>query len=90
MAISASSLAIHLAILATRLAILATRLAILAILAAYVSVSTDKMHGITVHHHSIAHTAAASAAILTPTRGISLHSIKGLSSLLILSSCTSS
>ena len=89
MAISASSLAIHLAILATRLAILATRLAILAILAAYVSVSTDKMRGITVHS-SIAHTAAASAAILTPTRGISLHSIKGLSSLLILSSCTSS
>ena len=83
MAISASSLAIH-------LAILATRLAILAILAAYVSVSISiPLSGTTVHS-SIAHTAAASAAILTPTRGISLHSIKGLSSLLILSSCTSS
>jgi len=83
-AISASSLAI-------RLAILATRLTILTILAAYVSVSTDKiLSGPTVHCHSIAHTAAASVAILTPTRGISLHSIKGLSSLLILSSCTSS
>lgn len=82
MAISASSLTIC-------LAILATRLAILTILAAYVS--ADKiLSGPTVHCHSIAHTAAASAAILTPTRSISLHSIKGLSSLLILSSCTSS
>ena len=84
MAISASSLAI-------RLAILATRLAILAILAAYVSVSISiPLSGTTVHS-SIAHTATASAAILTPTRRRrALHSIKGLSSRLILSSCTSS
>jgi hypothetical protein len=75
-AISASSLAI--------------RLAILAILAAYVSVSISiPLSGTTVHS-SIAHTATASAAILTPTRRLTLHSIKGLSSLLILSSCTSS